>query len=164
MFRLEVIDFVDNSNQAIVARVPESGTAAIQYGAQLIVQQNQEAVFFRDGRAMDRFGSGRYTLTTANVPIITRILTSPWEKSPFQACVYFIGKHLFADERWGTRQPITLRDNDFGVVRLRGYGKFAFRVIDSELLINTLVGTQGKYTTEEISSYLKDIIVAHWAK
>jgi membrane protease subunit (stomatin/prohibitin family) len=160
VFRLEVIDFVDNSNQAIVARVPESGTAAIQYGAQLIVQQNQEAVFFRDGRAMDRFGPGRYTLTTANVPVITRILTSPWEKSPFQACVYFIGKHLFADERWGTRQPITLRDKDFGIVRLRGYGKFAFRVVDSELLINTLIGTQGKYTTEEVSSYLKDIIVA----
>ncbi len=160
MFRLEVIDYVDNSNQHIVARIPQHGTAAIQYGAQLIVQQNQEAIFFRDGRAMDRFGPGRYTLTTANVPILTKILTIPWEKSPFQACVYFIGKQWFADQRWGTRQPITVRDKDFGVVRLRGFGKFAFRVVDSELLLNTLVGTQGKFTTEEISTYLKDIIVS----
>ena len=160
MFRLEVIDFIDQSNQALVARVPESGTAAIQYGAQLIVQQNQEAIFFRDGRAMDQFGPGRHTLTTANVPILTRILTSPWEKSPFQACVYFVGKQTFIDQRWGTRQPITIRDKDFGLVRLRGFGKFAYRVVDAPLLVNTLVGTQGRFTTEEIANYLRDQIVA----
>ncbi len=160
MLRLEVIDFVDQGNQALVARVPESGTAAIQYGAQLIVQQNQEAVFFRDGRAMDVFGPGRHTLTTANVPILTKILTSPWQKSPFQACVYFVGKQTFLDQRWGTRQPITVRDKDFGIVRLRGFGKFAYRVADSGMLINQVVGTQGRFTTEEIIGYLRDIIVS----
>ncbi len=160
MLRLEVIDFVDQGNQALVARVPESGTAAIQYGAQLIVQQNQEAVFFRDGRAMDVFGPGRHTLTTANVPILTKILTSPWQKSPFQACVYFVGKQTFLDQRWGTRQPITVRDKDFGIVRLRGFGKFAYRVADSGMLINNVVGTQGRFTTEEIIGYLRDIIVS----
>ena len=160
MFRLEVIDFIDQSNQALVARVPEAGTAAIQYGAQLIVQQSQEAIFFRDGRAMDSFAPGRYTLTTANLPIIGRLLTSPFEKSPFQACVYFIGKQTFIDQRWGTRNPITLRDPQFGIVRMRGYGKFAYRVSDGALLLNTLVGTQGKFTTEEIVNYLRDIIVA----
>ncbi|MFO0921006.1 MAG: SPFH domain-containing protein [Pirellulales bacterium] len=160
MLRLEVIDFIDQTNQSLVARVPESGTAAIQYGAQLIVQQNQEAVFFRDGRAMDTFGPGRHTLTTANVPILTKILTSPWQKSPFQACVYFVGKQTFLDQRWGTRQPITLRDKDFGMVRLRGFGKFAYRVADASLLINSVVGTQGRLTTEEVIGYLRDTIVS----
>ncbi len=160
MFRLEVIDYIDQSNQSLVARIPESGTAAIQFGAQLIVQQSQEAIFFRDGRAMDSFGPGRYTLTTANIPILGKILTAPFEKSPFQACVYFIGKQSFIDQRWGTRQPITLRDSQFGVVRLRGYGKFAYRVVDGPLLLNSIVGTQGKFTTDEIVNYLRDIIVS----
>jgi membrane protease subunit (stomatin/prohibitin family) len=160
VFRLEVIDYIDQSNQSLVARVPESGTAAIQFGAQLIVQQSQEAIFFRDGRAMDTFGPGRYTLTTANLPIIGGILTAPFERSPFQACVYFVGKQTFVDQRWGTRNPITVRDPHFGVVRLRGYGKFAYRVVDGALLLNTIVGTQGKFTTEEIVNYLRDVMVA----
>ena len=160
MLRLEVIDYIDQSNQSLVARVPEAGTAAIQFGAQLIVQQSQEAIFFRDGRAMDSFGPGRVTLTTSNIPILSRILTAPFEKSPFQACVYFIGKQTFIDQRWGTRNPITLRDPQFGIVRMRGYGKFAYRVADGALLLNTLVGTQGKFTTDEIVNYLRDVIVS----
>lgn len=160
MLRLEVIDFIDQSGQALVARVPEMGTAAIQAGAQLIVQQNQEAIFFRDGRAMDSLGPGRHTLTTANIPILTKILTIPWEKSPFQACVYFVGKQRFIDQRWGTRSPITMKDPDFGIVRLRGFGKYSFRVVDAPLLVNEIVGTQGKLTTEEIGSYLRDVLLS----
>lgn len=160
MLRLEVIDYVDQTGQSLVARVPEMGTAAIQAGAQLIVQQNQEAVFFRDGRAMDSFGPGRHTLTTANIPILTRILTIPWEKSPFQACVYFVGKHRYVDQRWGTRAPITMKDPDFGIVRLRGFGKYSYRVVDAPLLINEIVGTQGKISTEEIGSYLRDVLLS----
>jgi membrane protease subunit (stomatin/prohibitin family) len=161
--RLEVIQFFDQENKSLVQRIPPDGSTDIKIGAQLIVQENQEAVFFRGGKALDVFGPGRHTLVTANVPILTRLLTIPWEQSPFQAQVYFIGKQTFLDQKWGTMEPISYRDPDFGMVRLRGFGKYSFRVKDSSLLVNTLVGTQGKYTTDAATSFFRDLIVSRLA-
>src|SRR6185369_1391811 len=150
---IEVLEWKDDSGKEMVWRHASGG--AIKLGAQLVVLEGQWAVFFRDGKALDTFGPGRHTLTTANVPLITRILTIPWEKSPFQASVYFVGKQTFLDQKWGTPQPIIFRDPDFGMVRLRSFGKYSMRVADSAVLINTLVGTQGKMTTDAIAAYLK---------
>jgi len=158
---LEVLEWFDETGKVIVHRIPEDGSGEIKYGAQLIVRENQAAIFFYQGRALDAFGTGRHTLTTANIPILTKILSIPWGmKSPLRAEVYFVSMKTFTNFKWGTRDPVAFRDDELGLIRLRAFGVFNVRVLQPVLFINTLVGTQGIYKTEEIEEYLSNVIVS----
>lgn len=160
---MKVIQFVDPTGQTMVARDPRRGTAAIQLGSQVIVEESQEAVFFRDGKALDTFGPGRHTLATQNLPFLTKLIGVPFEgKSPFQAAVVFVSTKTFLDLKWGTKEPVAYRDSELAMVRLRAFGKFAVRIANAQLFVNTVVGTNDIYTTDGVESYFKDVIVARF--
>ena len=158
---MEVIQYQDPTGQTMVARYPREGTAAIRLGSQLIVEESQQAVFFRDGKALDTFGPGRHTLATQNVPILASIFGIPFGgTSPFQAAVFFVSTKTFLDLKWGTKEPVVFRDQELSMVRLRAFGKFAVRVSNAQVFVNTVVGSRGLYSTEGVEDYFRDAIVA----
>ena len=160
---IDVVEWTDQTGDEIVHRWPQYGQADISLGAQLTVRESQAAVFFRDGKGLDTFGPGRHTLTSANLPLLERIINIPFGgKTPFQAEVYFVNMRTFTNLKWGTPVPVIFRDNELGVVRLRAYGLFTMRVDDPQLFVNKVVGTEHKYDTEMVGSWLRDFIISRF--
>lgn len=156
---LDVLEWLPSDPAAIVGRVPESGQADIRVGAQLIVRETQCAVFYRDGKAMDVFGPGRHTLSTANVPVLSEFMSRfTGGHNVFSAEVYFVNQQVLTDLKWGTPNPIDLKDPDLGWVQLRAFGTFSVRIDEPQLFVNTLVGTQGLYTSQTLNQFLKGSI------
>jgi len=160
---LEVIEWFDESGKELVHRIPEKGSGEIKFGAQLTVRESQAAVFFYNGRAYDALGPGRHTLKTANIPILNKAMSIPWGMtSPLRAEVYLTSMKVFPNLKWGTRDPVAFRDSELGLIRLRAFGVFNLRILQPVLFINSLVGTQGVYTTAEIEEYLNRVIVSRF--
>lgn len=159
---MEVLEFLDNSGTVLVKRIPDNGNLEIKWGSQLTVRESQDAIFFRDGKALDVFGAGRHILKTQNIPVIGKWVTSfgYGPDSPFRAEVVFIGKQLFPNLKWGTKEPILFRDTELQMIRLRSYGSFSIQVQDSMLFVNKVVGTMGLYTSGVIEDYLRGIIIS----
>jgi membrane protease subunit (stomatin/prohibitin family) len=160
---LEVIEWFDESGKELVHRIPEKGSGEIKWGAQLTVRESQNAVFFYNGQAHDTFSPGRHTFETANLPILNKLMSIPWGMtSPLRAEVYICHMKVFPNLTWGTRDPVAFHDKELGLIRLRAFGMFNMQIADPRLFINSLVGTQGIYTTDEISEYLNRVIVSRF--
>lgn len=160
---LEIIEWFDDTGKEIAHRVPEEGSGDIKYGAQLTVRESQAAIFFYEGKAYDAVGAGRYTLSTLNIPIITKLLSLPWGfTSPLRAEVYFVNTKTFTNLAWGTRDPVAFKDSALGLIRLRAFGMFNIRVIQPSLFINTLVGTKASFTVEDIEDYLGKVVLSRF--
>ncbi len=157
---IEIIQWLDETNDSLVYRFPVYNQE-IKMGAQLTVRENQVALFINEGKAADLFTPGRYELSTQNIPILTTL--RGWKygfQSPFKAELYFFNTRLFTDLKWGTTNPVMMRDTEFGMIRLRAFGTYAMKIADPKLFFNTVVGTQGLTTTDEIAGQLRSIVLS----
>lgn len=156
---IDIIEFLDDTSNTIVYRFDRFQNE-IKNGAKLIVREGQAAAFVREGQLADVKSPGTYTLDTKNLPILGTLLG--WKygfESPFKAEVYFVSTRTFTDLKWGTMNPIMLRDPEFGPVRLRAYGTYTMRVKDPGVFLKQIVGTDSRFTTEEITAQLRNVIV-----
>jgi membrane protease subunit (stomatin/prohibitin family) len=160
---IDIVEWIDDSQHTLVWRFPRYRNQ-IKWGAQLIVRPGQSAVFVHQGRIADVFGPGHYSLETKNLPILSTLMG--WMHgfdSPFKAEVYFVSTRQLTDLKWGTSNPVPLRDPDFGPVRVRAFGTYTLKAIDPGRLLSELVGTDGVYEAEEVSALLRSIIAMAFA-
>ena len=159
---IDIIEWLDYSEDTICHRF-ERYQNEIKNGAKLVVREGQTAVFVNEGQLADVFEPGTYTLSTQNLPILATL--KGWKygfNSPFKAEVYFVNSHLFTDEKWGTKNPITLNDERFGLVEIRAFGTYAFRISDAGKFIIDIVGTDNNFTNFEINEHLKSLIATRF--
>jgi membrane protease subunit (stomatin/prohibitin family) len=158
---IDVIQWTEDGDGTLAWRFPMAGME-IQYGASLTVRESQMAVFVNEGKVADVFGPGMYKLTTQTIPVLTYLKN--WDKlfeSPFKSDVYFFSTRQQVDQRWGTSQPITIRDKDFGAVRLRAFGNYNYRVADPKLFHTEISGTRESYGVTELDGQLRGVILQH---
>ncbi len=156
---IDVISWLDDTRDTMVWRF-DRRDQAIKYGAKLTVREGQAAVFVHEGQLADVFGPGLYELQTNNMPILTTL--QHWDhgfQSPFKSEIYFVNTTRFNDQKWGTKNPVMARDPEFGPVRLRAFGTYSMRVSDPGKFITEIVGTDGEFTTDEISIQIRNVIV-----
>ncbi len=160
---IDVIEWTDDSSDTMVYRFERYGNE-IKYGAKLVVRESQIAVFVNEGEVADVLGPGTYALETKNLPILTTL--QHWHhgfESPFKAEVYFCNARRFTDLKWGTKQPLMLRDSEFGGLRIRAFGTYGVRITDALKFMREIVGTEGVFTTDEISNQLRNLITSRFA-
>lgn len=159
----DVVEYPNEMREEIVHRFPESGSGDFRIGSQVIVREAQAAVFFRDGNALDVFAPGRHTISTANIPLLIDFIGRAFnDRTPFPAEVYFVSMREFADRKWGTHQPIIVRNPNMGlgVALLQGFGTYSFQVKDAQQFVTQIVGAQGIYRTSDIESRLRSMLLS----
>ncbi|HET7864213.1 MAG TPA: SPFH domain-containing protein [Burkholderiaceae bacterium] len=158
---IDVIEWTEQADGVLAWRFPMAGNE-IQHGGSLTVRESQMAVFVNEGKVADVFGPGRYTLTTQTLPVLTYLQN--WDKlfkSPFKSDVYFFSTRQQVDAKWGTSQPVTIRDKDFGAVRLRAFGNYAFRIADPKKFHTEISGTRDIYTVQDLDGQLRALMLQH---
>ncbi len=158
---IDVLEWTEDGDGTLAWRYPMAGNE-IQYGASLTVRESQMAVFVNEGKVADVFGPGLYKLTTQTIPVLTYLKN--WDKlfqSPFKSDVYFFSMRQQLDRKWGTSQPVTIRDKDFGAVRLRAFGNYAYRVADPKVFHTTLSGTRDRYAVDDLDGQLRALMLQH---
>ena len=160
---IEVIEWTDDSRDTLSFRFPDDDKA-IKNGAQLIVRESQVVQFVYVGEFGDTFGPGKHTLTTENIPILTKLKS--WKygfNSPFKADVYYVNTRLFTGNKWGTANPIMMRDDDLGIVRVRAFGTFDFRVVDPKMFLKDVAGSDQNFRLDEFADTMRSRIVSVFA-
>ena len=158
---IDILQWTEDGDGTLAWRFPMADLE-IQYGASLTVRESQMAVFVNEGKVADVFGPGMYKLTTQTLPVLTYLKN--WDKlfeSPFKSDVYFFSTRQQIDQRWGTTQPVTIRDKDFGAVRLRAFGNYAYRIADPKLFHTEISGTRERYTVQDLDGQLRGQMLQH---
>ena len=159
----DVVEYASEMQDELVHRFPEKGIADLRIGSQVIVRESQKAIFFRDGKALDVFGPGRHTIATANIPLLVNLIGKAFNnRTPFTAEIYYVSMKEFADRKWGTPQPIIVRNPGMGlgVALLQGFGSYSYEVSDAQQFVTQLVGAQGTYKTSEIENRLRTMLLS----
>src|SRR5512146_2853324 len=155
---IDILQWNEDQDGVLAWRFPMQDFE-IQYGASLTVRESQMAVFVNEGKIADVFGPGMYKLTTQTLPILTYLQN--WDKlfeSPFKSDVYFFSTRLQIGRKWGTQQPITIRDKDFGMVRLRAFGIYSYKLADPKKFFTEISGTRDTYTVDELEQQLRNLV------